>query len=64
MPDITMCKGDGCKLRKDCYRAMATPDPNRQSYFVSPPFDENHACEHFYALIETTRPKPKRKARR
>ena len=31
MPDITMCKSEKCKKRKQCYRAMAKPD-QLQSY--------------------------------
>lgn len=41
MPDITMCANKKCKLRRNCYRFMAIPDNNYQSYagFV-PDFDE------------------------
>lgn len=31
MPDITMCPGDGCKIKKKCYRFMAKPS-ERQSF--------------------------------
>ncbi|KKN58939.1 hypothetical protein LCGC14_0547420 [marine sediment metagenome] len=34
MPDITMCTGANCPLRKSCYRYMAKPS-QRQSYFDS-----------------------------
>lgn len=39
MPDITMCKGDGCGVRDNCYRYTAKPD-KWQSYFAKPPRDE------------------------
>ena len=38
MPDITMCKGDGCPLKEHCHRYKATPDELYQSYFTYPPF--------------------------
>lgn len=37
MPDITMCPGDKCPRKSDCYRATATPS-ERQSYFAWAPF--------------------------
>ena len=46
MPDITMCKGDGCPLKLDCYRFRATPSQYRQSYFVTPPIKEDGTCSH------------------
>ena len=32
MPDISMCKNKTCKVRKKCYRYMATPTPQWQAY--------------------------------
>ena len=32
MPDISMCRNDGCPLRKSCYRFTAIPSPFRQAY--------------------------------
>jgi len=46
MPDISMCSGDGCKLKKKCYRSTAKPDPHRQSYFSIPPL-ENGKCNYY-----------------
>lgn len=49
MPDITMCSGEGCPMRVDCYRFTATPS-TRQAYFAEPPVEVNGssaACEHF-----------------
>lgn len=37
MPDITMCSGEGCVIKEDCYRFKATPNEYRQSYFTEPP---------------------------
>ncbi len=45
MPDITMCKGEGCESKYTCYRFSAKPS-YRQSYFGSSPI-ENNGCE-FY----------------
>ena len=39
MPDITMCSGDNCPIRQNCYRFKAEPSKYGQSYFVKPPFD-------------------------
>jgi len=46
MPDITMCKGEGCELREGCYRCKAKPGPFAQSYFIAPPIDDGE-CEYF-----------------
>lgn len=37
MPDIAMCRGDGCTAKDKCYRHTAKPTPLRQSWFVTPP---------------------------
>lgn len=34
MADITMCKNEGCEIKKECYRYMAKPNPYRQSYEI------------------------------
>jgi hypothetical protein len=50
MPDITMCSGDGCPLKDECFRYTATPSP-RQSYFVKAPFKKENGkvmCDHFW----------------
>lgn len=41
MPDITMCKGGKCPLRKTCYRFNAPLSAFRQSYFVTPPYNKD-----------------------
>ena len=32
MPDISMCSGEGCRLKDRCYRYLAKPDKHWQSY--------------------------------
>lgn len=47
MPDLTMCKGGVCPIRKNCYRAIAKPS-ERQSYFMEIPYhDESGECAYF-----------------
>ena len=45
MPDITMCKGEGCEARVTCYRFTAKPS-KYQSYFNESPA-ENGGCEYY-----------------
>ena len=47
MPDITMCKGDGCPVKETCYRYTAKPNEYRQSYFVEVPYKDD-VCDHFW----------------
>ena len=46
MADITMCTGDGCPLKENCYRFTAEKS-KRQSYFFTPPFD-GKICEMYW----------------
>jgi hypothetical protein len=61
MPDITMCNSfnsdnEICSKRNSCYRFKASPTPQRQSYFITAPFesipglfDKNEViCEHYW----------------
>jgi len=49
MADISMCKGTGCKRKKECYRHRA-PKSDYQSYFVNPPLDtDTQACDYFWS---------------
>jgi len=32
MPDISMCGNKTCPMRLNCYRYMATPNPDWQTY--------------------------------
>ncbi len=47
MADITMCKGENCKLKHNCYRFKANPSKYRQSYFLTPPFKGNK-CKYYW----------------
>lgn len=48
MPDITLCTGEGCPLKDECYRYKAKPS-ERQSYFDRPP-NKGDKCEYFSKL--------------
>ncbi len=49
MPDITMCKGDDCPKREDCYRFTARPNGAMQSWFVTPPYNhERGECDAYW----------------
>jgi hypothetical protein len=43
MPDISMCSNKDCPLANRCYRSIAIPNPNWQSYAE---FDQVY-CEYF-----------------
>ena len=46
MPDITMCRDNECSRFAKCYRAQATPNPYRQSYFLNSP-RKGSECDYF-----------------
>jgi len=48
MADISMCKGDNCKLKEKCYRFTATREEIWQSYFLKPPIDDEGNCEYYW----------------
>jgi len=39
IPDIAMCRGDGCLMRVKCYRYRAIRNPNWQSIYSQSPLD-------------------------
>jgi hypothetical protein len=50
MPDISMCPGNDCPLKEECYRHKATPS-EYQSYFVEAPYDSfNKDCDFFWRI--------------
>lgn len=53
MPDITMCKNESCPVRKTCYRYMAKPTPEQQSYaiFLFLKKDDRVFCPHYKSTI-------------
>jgi hypothetical protein len=46
MPDISMCKGDDCPQKEDCYRFTATPSEFRQAYLRESPYSMD-GCQYF-----------------
>ena len=56
MPDITMCTGGSCVFKAKCYRHTAKPNEFRQTYFSTPPVDEdfggNDNCTYFLSNDE------------
>lgn len=49
MPDITMCKGNGCILRGTCYRFKAVPDMY-QSYFMGSVNNDDNTCDYYWKM--------------
>lgn len=47
MPDITMCLGGDCPLKKDCYRYRVNPCYCQS--IMTPPFKDG-SCEMFYNI--------------
>lgn len=47
VPDIAMCMGGKCPIKKDCYRYRAIPNL-RQNYFTIPPIEKE--CHYFWQL--------------
>jgi len=48
MADISMCYGEGCPLKSECYRYTAPINEHRQTYFVYVPYDHAYkGCEYF-----------------
>lgn len=49
MPDISMCKGDGCTIKETCYRFKAIPS-GMQSYFTNSPVNDDGTCDYFMEI--------------
>lgn len=47
-PDITMCMGKKCPLKKTCHRYMAKNN-KYQSYFVKEP-NKGDKCEYYWKI--------------
>ena len=48
MADISMCYGEGCPLKAECYRYTAPMNEQRQAYFVYVPYAHDYkSCEYF-----------------
>lgn len=51
MPDITMCKGTKCPISNSCYRFLAKPTNEYQSYFTEVPYDlKTNKCVYYWKL--------------
>lgn len=61
MPDISMCHGDNCPQKENCYRFMAIPDDLWQSYFVEAPVKEDGECDHYWEIVKLKADKKKKK---
>lgn len=52
MPDISMCKNTRCPLNDSCYRYLATPSRDSQSYMLDlePIINEDGdaSCEYYW----------------
>jgi hypothetical protein len=53
MPDISMCSGSFgayiCPNKDTCYRHTAEPNPLRQSYFGTLPYDKDAGyCDYYW----------------
>ena len=48
MADITMWRGEKCRVREECYRYTAKPKEQWQSYFAQTPIADSHiGCDHY-----------------
>lgn len=47
MADITMCTGENCCLKSECFRNTCIPNEHRQSYFDTPPITPDGNCNYF-----------------
>ena len=45
--DITMCSGEGCLDKQNCYRFTAEAS-EYQSIFMNPPVKEDGTCDHYW----------------
>ena len=51
MPDICMCRGEGCPLKDSCHRHTARPD-QWQSWFTEIPYDEKTKAWQYYWQVD------------
>ena len=50
MPDISMCVGNDCPIKENCYRYKAKPC-EYQSYFMEAPYKDGD-CFHYWKMEE------------
>ena len=48
MPDVTKCKGEGCKLVEFCWRFTCIPSQHYQSYFTESPVNKDGTCDEYW----------------
>jgi hypothetical protein len=48
MADISMCSGEGCPKKENCYRYTAYANEFMQSYFTEVPLKEDKTCEWYW----------------
>jgi hypothetical protein len=48
MPDISMCMGNDCPIKENCYRYKAEPS-KYQSYFMEAPYKDGD-CSHYWEM--------------
>jgi len=63
MPDIAMCRGGECAVREFCYRYTAESSEFHQSYFLTPPLEEDGSCGRFLHACERGFPEPNTNSR-
>ena len=50
MPDITLCRGEGCPLKDKCLRHTSTPFVP-QSWFMHVPYDhDSESCDAYWPI--------------
>lgn len=49
MPDISMCTGESCEKKNNCYRFKANPSM-RQSWMVPTPDEQSGNCDYFWKI--------------
>ena len=47
MPDVAMCRGEGCAVKHLCYRHVAKPSQHLQAYLSTPP-GRDASCDYFW----------------
>jgi len=52
MADISMCSGEGCPKKENCYRHTAYANEFMQSYFTEVPLKEDKTCEWYWDNID------------
>ena len=50
MVDISMCSGEGCPRKNECYRHRAKDAGEYQSWFARPPLESDLNCDEFLEI--------------